>query len=379
MKKLLLASLMALLFITSCEKEDIPQIPEKPKEPVEEPEKPFIQAPKVEGRVVIAYVTYWGTTIPDASIFTHLNYAFAELYMKNGVYQGFKLQGKEDRFRQIVNLKKQYPNLKVCLSFSHVVDNPDNSQGGSFSALSKSDSQRKAFAADCKSFVETWGIDGIDMDWEFPGISWSGAASDPAVDTQNHVLLMKQLRETLGNNYLLTYAGYVKDKTAATGGFKYIDVKAVDQYVDFVNLMTYDLDEAPKHQSALSDSRAYWDCVRTVNAYRAAGVAYNKLVLGIPFYGRRSFSAKPTAINYSAILALDKSQYKIDNWDPISNTPYVTNNGVFYCGYDNPKSIDIKGKWAMPLGLKGMMYWQYDGDDSKGTLRKATWNAVMAN
>lgn len=373
MRKLILLSFVVFLLITACEKENIPDIP------VEEPEKPFVQAPKVEGRAVIAYVTYWGTTMPDANLFTHIHYAFAELYMRNGFYEGFKLQGKEERFRQIVNLKKQFPNLKISISFSHVVDNPDNMQGGSFSALAKSDTQRKAFAADCKAFIENWGIDGIDVDWEFPGISWSGAASDPAVDTYNHTLLMKQLRETLGNDYLLTYAGYVKDKIAVENGFKYIDVKAIDQYVDFVNLMTYDMDAAPKHQSALSDSRAYWDCVRTVNAYRAAGVAYNKLVLGIPFYGRHAFSGQQASLNYSTILTLDKKIYKIDNWDPISNTPYVTKSGIFFCGYDNPKSIDIKGKWAMSLGLKGMMYWQYDGDDYKGTLRKATWNAVMAN
>lgn len=373
MKKLLLLSLAALLFITSCVKDVIPEIPG------EEPEKPYVPSARVEGRLVVAYVTYWGTSTPDPNLFTHINYSFAELYMRNGMYQGFKLQGSEARFRQIVNLKKQYPHLKISLSFTHVVDNPDNSQGGSFSALAKSDTQRKAFAADCKAFIETWGIDGVDMDWEFPGISWSGAASDPTVDTYNHVLLMKELRETLGSKYLLTYAGYIKDKTASGGGFKFIDIKAVDQYVDFVNLMTYNMDAAPKHHSALNDSRAYWDCTRTVNAYRAAGVAYNKMVLGIPFYGQHSFSEKPTSINYSSILALDKAQYKIDNWDPISNTPYVTKNGVFFCGYDNPKSIDIKGKWARSLGLKGLMYWQYDGDDSKGTLRKAVWETVMAN
>lgn len=373
MKKLLLFSIMALLLIASCEKEKIPQLPEI------EPEVPYVPSEKIEGRVVVAYVTYWGKTIPDPKLFTHINYSFAELYMRNGLYQGFKLQGKEERFKQIVNLKKQYPNLKILLSFTHVVDNPDNFQGGSFSALAKSNAQRKAFATDCKKFIESWGIDGVDMDWEFPGISWSGAESDPAVDTQNHVLLMKELRETLGKDHLLTYAGYIKDKVAANGGYKFIDVKAVDQYVDFVNLMTYNMDAAPKHHSALSDSRAYWDCTRTVNAYRAAGVEYNKMVLGIPFYGQHSFSEKPTSLNYSTIIALDKNIYKIDNWDPISNTPYVTKNGRFFCGYDNSKSIGIKGKWAIKLGLKGLMYWQYDGDDSKGTLRKAVWESVMAN
>ena len=51
--------------------------------------------------------------------------------------------------------------------------------------------------------------------------------------------------------------------------------------------------------------------------------------------------------------------------------------GVFYLGYDNPKSIAIKGDWIRRKGLRGLMYWSYDDDDSKGTLRTAVWNAVM--
>ncbi len=371
-KRLLPAILIAaslLVLPLSCEKEPLPD--PKPDE------KPYVPATLKEGRVALAYVTYWGTQIPDARIITHINYAFAELYVRDGVYQGFKLQGNESRFQQIVNLKRQHPHLKILVSFTHVVDNYDNIQGGSFSALAKSDQYRKEFAQDCLEFIEKWGIDGIDIDWEFPGLSWSGAASDPAVDVQNHILLMKQLRETLGNNYLLTYAGYVMDKRAVTGGYRYIDIKAVDQYVDFVNIMTYDMDAAPKHHSALSDSRAYWDCTRAINVYKNAGVEYNKMVMGIPFYGRHSYSEKPQSLNYSAILNLDKTIYKIDNWDAVSKTPYVTKSGIFFCGYDNQLSIENKANWARGLGLKGMMYWQYDADDAKGTLRKAVWESVM--
>ena len=49
-------------------------------------------SPKVEGRVVGAYVTYYGNSIPDPTYFTHLFYAFFELYMDNGQYKGFKVE-----------------------------------------------------------------------------------------------------------------------------------------------------------------------------------------------------------------------------------------------------------------------------------------------
>lgn len=333
--------------------------------------------PAKDGRVAIAYVTYYGKSIPDPMLMTHINYSFAELYVKDGVYKGFKLQGNEDRFRQVVALKKKNPNLKISLSFSHTVTNEDNAQGGGFSALAKSDEYRKAFAKDCRDFCSKWGIDGIDIDWEFPGLSWSGHACDPSVDVENHVLLMKQLRETLGTRYLLTYAGYVKNVIETDEGRKYIDIAAVDPYVDFVNVMTYDMDSAPSHQSALRDKSAYVDCERAIKAYTDAGVAASKLVLGIPFYGRISFDKSPGAIDYNKIILLDKNDYKIDNWDSDANVPYVTYKGTYYCGYDNEKSIAIKGDWIRSLGMKGMMYWDYNADDNQHTLCKAVWQAVM--
>ncbi|MDR0546587.1 MAG: glycoside hydrolase family 18 [Dysgonamonadaceae bacterium] len=374
MKNLFFYLLSIALLFTACEKDDY--IPGQGKGGAgnngEMPEA-------VAGRVVIAYVTYYGTAIPDASHLTHINYAFAEPYMEQGVYKGIGLQGSESRFRQIVDLKNNYPNLKIGISFTNA---KEDLRGGCFSQLAKNAEYRRAFANDCKAFLQKWGIDGVDLDWEFPGLSWSGDANayDRAVDVQNHVSLMRELRETLGSRYLLTYAGYCFDKTAVAGGYQYIDIKAVAPYVDFVNIMTYDLDagdEGGDHQSALSDPKAYSDCSRAVQTYLNAGMPANKLVLGIPFYGRISFSSAPMSINYKDIAGLDPKSYKIDNWDNAASVPYVTYNGKYYCGYDNAKSIALKGEWLLSKGMKGMMFWDYDGDDASGTLRNACWNAVM--
>ena len=331
-----------------------------------------------DGRHVTAYVTYYGSLKPDCSVLTQINYAFAELYMVNGVYQGFKVQGKMERFESIASLKKDSPELKISLSFTNGVANDDNRQGGGFSALAASEAGRRAFAGDCLAFLEKYGLDGVDLDWEYPGLSWSGAACDPSCDTDNYVLLVKQLRETLGSKYEISYAGYCTNKEAVTGGYRFIDIAAMDPYVDYVNIMAYDLDEAPNHHSALSDSRAYKDCRRAVQAYLNAGVSPQKLVLGIPFYGRHSWSKSPGALTYKSILQLDPHQYRRNNWDQIASCPYVTTmSGDFICGYDNPRSIAIKGNWVRESGMLGLMYWEYDQDDDNGTLRKSVWNAVM--
>lgn len=357
--------------------------PEPEPEPEVDPDivEPFVGRNDLidDGRHATAYVTYYGSLTPDPYIVTHINYAFAELYMVDGVYQGFKLQGKESRFQTVVSLKQSNPKLKICLSFTHGVANSDNKQGGSFSALGKSEDNRKRFAEDCLAFLQKYGIDGIDLDWEYPGLSWSGAACDPATDCDSYIAIVKQLRETLGDKYEISYAGYVKDKVKIDGGWRYIDIKGMDPYVDYVNIMTYDLDAAPHHHSALKSDRAYWDCTRTVQAYLDLGVNARKLVLGIPFYGRHSWSESPTAITYKNILKLDRYKFRRNKWDDVAKCPYVEvmEGNVFYCGYDNPRSIGIKGDWARQKGMLGLMYWEYDQDDANGTLRKAVWNAVM--
>ena len=356
--------------------------PDPEPEPEIDPEivEPLVALnPRIDdGRHATAYVTYYGSLTPDATMITHINYAFAELYMVDGVYQGFKVQGKLARFESIASLKKDHPELKICLSFTHGVSNSDNKQGGSFSGLCKSVDNMKRFADDCLAFLQKYNLDGIDLDWEFPGLSWSGAACDPSCDVDNYVLLVKQLRETLGSEYTISYAGYCTDKVSVTDGWRYVDIKGMDPYVDYVNIMTYDLDEAPHHHSALKDSRAYKDCDRAVRAYLDKGVSPDKLVLGIPFYGRHSWSQSPTAITYKKILQLDRRQFRRNQWDAVASCPFVeTMGGVFYCGYDNPKSIALKGEWVRKQGMRGLMYWEYDQDDDQGTLRRAIWNAVM--
>lgn len=374
MKKKYLSLLLAATLLAACGDDEYNPGQQAPGEEEVEIE----MSERVDGKVALGYVTYYGKSTPDATYLTHVNYAFAELYMNGNEYVKFDLQGDRSRFDLVKRAVKSSSGTKLLLSFTNSVSNSDNAKGGGFSALAKSAEMRKQFAQDCKAFVQKEGIDGIDIDWEFPGMTFGSTEYDAQVDVDNFTLLMKDLRETLGNNVLLTYAGYCMNvRDTSDGGHKYIDIVAVDPYVDFVNIMTYDLDAAPHHQSAISSSSAYWDCKRSVDEYINAGISPAKLVLGVPFYGRISWNSGG-AINYNKIILLSKGDgYVIDNWDAEGQVPYVTKNGTYYCGYDNPRSIAAKGDWAKSLGLKGLMFWDYDGDDDSGTLRKSLWNAAM--
>lgn len=383
MRKLLNVAfaLMAMTLIACGGDDPIPE-PENPeKTDTEQEDKdklyPDELYPEVADRVVVSYVTYYGSKIPDVKYMTHINYAFAELVVDdNNVYQSFKLQGKESRFKSIVDLKKKKPSLKILLSFTHGSSKDYSAEKpfGGFSAMARSDADRKKFAQDCLDFCKKWGIDGIDIDWEFPGMSWSSdVLYDRQIDVENYTLLMKQLRETLGDDYLLTYAGYVFDaQSTSDGGRRYIDVKAVDPYVDWVNIMTYNM--TSEAHSALNNPKLWVDCKRAVKHYTEKGVAPSKLVLGVPFFGWGEVTW-----TYKSIIAKDQTKYKIDNWDVASSVPYVTEiaTGKRLCAYDNPKSIVMKGDFARGAGLKGMMSWEYDQDDAKLSLNTAMWQSVM--
>lgn len=335
----------------------------------------FAQSPT--NKICLAYCTYYGNMLPNPHMVTHINYAFAELYVKNGVYQQFKLQGNESRFKSVLALKQQNPNLKICLSFTHTVSNADNSQGGGFSAMAASPEMRKRFAADCLAFCKQWNLDGIDIDWEFPGLSWSGHAANPAVDTKNYVLLMKQLRETLGPDLILSFAGYVMDMKSVDGGKKYVDIQAVMPYVDYVCIMTYDMDAAPAFQSAIISANSYYDCLSAIRTYAKLGVPFQKMLLGIPFYLRHSFDGVTTVVDYKQIQKLKANpNFEFDLWDEEARTPYAKYKGEFYGSYDNARSIAIKGEWAHHLGLGGLFYWENSEDDAELTLAKACWEAI---
>ncbi len=336
-------------------------------------------------RVVCSYVDWYCDQNKVLGLYkyvTHICFAFAELYVVDSVYQKFDLSGGTSSwnlFKKVVALKQKNPDLKIQLSFSHVVENTDeNSQQGGFSAMAKSQEQMSHFAHDCKEFCKKWNLDGIDIDWELPGLSWSNHACDPAVDTENHVKLMKTLRDTLpAGEYLLTYAGYPKDKRKITGGWQFVDNKAVEPYVDWINVMTYDLGSGSHPHSAMYCTAADWDILRTWQAFNAIGFPMNKMVLGIPFYGRVSFDSKPEVYDYYIIqnnLSSGKWTRKYHN---LWQVPYVVDkSGSMICSYDDAQSIAYKANWAISKGMRGLMWWSQGGDDGKKTLTQACWNGM---
>ncbi len=305
------------------------------------------------GKIVLAYVTGHGNKLPDPAYMTHINYAFGHV---NETFNGVNISN-EGRLREIVGLKKQKPSLKVLLSIGGWTS-------GRFSEMAATEETRNAFAKDCGDIVKNFGLDGIDMDWEYPTSSEAGISSSPD-DIENYNLLMKAIREAIGNDKLLTLA--------SAANHIFYDFKTLMNYIDFVNLMTYDMARVPNHQSALYRSemapKRYGDAA--VKLHVEAGVPMDKLVLGMPFYGRGRLELTDY-VDYRDLIHLKGFTEK---WDDDAKVPYLENaKGEVVLVFDNPRSLTIKCDYIKEKGMLGAMYWEYNCDDAEGTLRNTVWN-----
>ncbi len=293
---------------------------------------------------LFAYVWSGGDILPEPNSVTGINYAFAcpgtdSIHIQN-----------PGRLRNVLSLKDRNPDLKVFLSFG------ENS--GAFSKIAASDSLRKAFAAACLATVEEYSLDGLDFDWEFPG-----DANGTPNDADNFVLLVKDIRETVGDRCMLSIAG-----SAEAGGLK---LKELDPYIDFFNIMAYDMGlVAPWHHTALHRSELTGkQCVdEAVAAFADGGISPDKMILGMAFYGHGDGVNIPKWLNYDNIPS---GEGMFSRWDSVACVPYIADStGNLLVTYDNPRSLKIKCDYIKEKGLRGGMYWRAENDNDSLTLAK---------
>ena len=294
-------------------------------------------------RVVVAYVTAGSNEVPDPTVMTHINYAFGNV---NETFDGVNIQNP-NRLRMIVGLKQQNPRLKVLLSIGGWTS-------GRFSEMASTKDTRQRFARDCRRIVDDFELDGIDMDWEYPSSSEAGISSSPN-DIDNFTLLMQVLRKELGPDKLLTAA------TICTA--KYIDFGKCLQYMDLVNVMSYDMSNPDKqHHAALYPSpiSGYCTCSQAVEAHLKAGVPKEKLVMGMPFYakGRRK---DPGVVEFLRTGTLPKDYRHC--WSNEAQADYIANDkGEFVWAFETPRSLRAKCQYIIDNDLRGGMYWDYVSD-----------------
>lgn len=222
-------------------------------------------------------------------------------------------------------------NAKVWIDYAHTIGvrsfitlgGANNSQGFS-SAVSPL--YRSDFVDNIVDLVERLDLDGVDLDWEFPG--WS--------DGTNFVAFINELKASL-----------------PPGKYISMDVPANDYYgrqipaasltaVDYVNIMSYDDyypgDPDPNHSSysKMLAHLNYWTNNR--------GVPKSKIIVGVPFYGRNGSSA----LSYSDLVG---------NYSVSSSSDQA--GGYYFNGVNTMKQ---KTAYLRDNGYGGVMIWELSQD-----------------
>jgi chitinase len=332
--------------------------------------------------IVLGYVAGWtgmGMDKVDATKLTHINYAFANL---EDCKSFFELDHDSLFVAQLNEKKAQNPELKVLVSIGGWIWSKN------FSDAALTDSTRALFAQNAIQLMLKHNLDGIDLDWEYPGQIGDNNVFRPE-DKENFTLMLKEIRQQLdqlpqssNKHYLLTIAtGANKDYTDNT------NLGEAQKYLDFINIMTYDLysglDTITGHHANLNASprttKAGSDIHSAVDGHINAGVPAEKIVLGIPFYGRlwtgvsdgnnglyQPAKSVGTIIDYHIIVDnyLNKGFERF--WDEDAQAPYIWNaDSAIFISYEDTESLELKLNYIEEKGLAGAMFWEYslDKDD----------------
>lgn len=332
---------------------------------------------------------------------THINYAFVDLVESCQVklydpwsdtdrsFNGGCVQNATGNFNALKQIRSKYPHLKILLSF-----------GGWtlskwFSKCTLDQNTRNDVAMQMAQLVDQHNFDGADLDWEYPGFKGADGNTIDDRDPENYLLLINEIRKKMSAGKEITIAAGMNPE--------YIELMKKNNLVqrmcnalDAVNLMTYDYAGAwndytghlaPLHNAKNDLHRKGWDISGGVEMMIAAGCAPEKMVLGLPFYGRTwtgvrpgedpskpglwVMDAKPGCGSFESANRdftdidknlVGKNGYK-EYWDDECKVPflYKESTGEFVT-YDNEKSIGLKVDYANAQNLGGVMFWEVSND-----------------
>jgi len=361
------------------------------------PEQPVIQPVDETGMKVVCYFTNWawyrpglGKFVPediDPKLCTHINYGFVVLDKNNLLIKIHDSWADVDNdfFLRVSAMKKK--GSKVLLALGGWND----SLGDHYHRLVKSPTNRKKFIDHALAFVKKYEYDGLDLDWEYP-VCWQTKCRDDAkTDKQDFLSLVIELKAVFKQHNLLVTAALSPNPKIIDLAY---DLKELNKHLDLFNVMAYDYygawDKKAGHHSPLyhhpNHSHPEFSADTTMKHYADGGVDKNKLVMGMPTYGRM-FTLKDASNNhvgadgsagkpgrftrsggfdaYYEICEFIEDGYKVVRDPEDRMGPYAV-KGNQWVGYDDVASIRQKSEYIKREGYGGGMIWALDLDDFSG-------------
>ena len=305
---------------------------------------------------------YTAEKIPYKKL-THIAHAFATL---PGNPDG-TLRIPEDFIEPALISKAHAAGVKVLLS----IGGGDGVQGPRFNRMARDEDRRQRFARNVHTFLETYGYDGVDIDWEVPN----------AADRANCTTLMQELRDELPASRWIIAMAIPADPRSWGVGF---DVPALAPILDFINVMTYDFhgpwSDHAGHNSPLAlnpDDPELEGSVETsmdlfANDY---AVPLSKLNFGTAFYGyefrgirelwEHCDGCEVMGRNYAGYI---KSRVNHGDWklryDNQAKAPYLLNEAVpSLITFDDATSTRRKTNYVLKQrGMGGVFMWDLSAD-----------------
>lgn len=319
----------------------------------------------------------------EATKLTHINYAFANLTPQGEIIEGHPSDSAN--LAALVALKAQNPHLKILVSVGGW------SWSDYFSDAALTPDSRTRFVNSAVNFLRKHQLDGIDLDWEYPGQRGEGNVFRPE-DKHNFTVLLRMLRERLDglaqlegrdstDRYLLTIA-----TQASPVYFEHTEMDIAHHFLDFINVMSYDYSGAWSEKTAhhtnlfsssIDPSFTKNNTAKAIEEHIEAGIPPEKLVVGVAFYGRAFGGVHPKKNGLHQPFDRALPSLKFDSlhrelidqhgfarfWDEQARAPYLWNEtDSIFISYDDEASLELKAKYVKDMGLGGIMFWRYDQD-----------------
>ena len=352
------------------------------------------------GGEVVGYYAGWAAYqgyTPDqlpAEHLTQINYAFARIDPDTLTIALENPAHDKKNLAALRKLRQQNGHLKLLISLGVWSDSQYLSDAAATAA------RREAFAASCVDFVVAQGLDGVDLDWEYPVSGGAPGTIHRPADKQNFTKLLQELRTRLdrqgrrdGKDYSLTIAG-----AAGSWYLNQIEAVKVADIVDHIFLMGYDLHgpwdtsadfNAPLHTPSGASPQGKSSIADSVQAYLDKGIPAEKLVLGMPLYGYayQGVSSQNNGL-YSTYTSAKSVSYRTLKKNYLSNdayrrlrhgeaqVPYLYGSRTFI-SYDDAESLAAKAALARSRDLGGIGFWELSQDDG-GELTAAANSAFRS-
>ncbi|HLF35640.1 MAG TPA: glycosyl hydrolase family 18 protein [Cyclobacteriaceae bacterium] len=226
-------------------------------------------------------------------------------------------------------------------------------QSENFPLMATRESSRIRFVNEVRQFIFFHCLDGVDIDWEH----WSGSATNSVVPAESNALvsIVSDLKAELS-----PFGIEMSIDLGAShwGGKHFFD--QIPAYIDHLQVMCYDFsgpwsdpgphssfeDAIGSGSSASSLGLAYW-----VN-YR--GWPKEKILLGVPFYGRDFDTGGGAGVSYADILTEFPDAYLYDQKE-----------NIYYNGI---ATIAQKTQYVMDNNYSGIMIWEIAQDSQVDSL-----------